>query len=173
MRIKSPKIEESLVRGFVEESNAIEGYVREAYRAEVVATADFLAKERIWVNDVTQLVTVLTHIPMPLRIRKGMDVQVGTYVAPAGGALVVEALVSLLDHVSSDKVTPLINHVAFENLHPYMDGNGRAGRALWAWQMLHYDHRFGIQLGFLHAFYYQLLDEFPSSRQLGGSNESV
>lgn len=47
-------------------------------------------------------------------------------------------------------------HVAFEKLHPFMDGNGRTGRALWAWHM----KQLGLDpfaLSFLHRFYYQTL----------------
>ena len=46
---------------------------------------------------------------------------------------------------------------AYEMLHPFMDGNGRSGRALWAWMML----RLGqdpFALLFLHRFYYQTLE---------------
>ena len=54
--------------------------------------------------------------------------------------------------------TPYDIHRRYETLHPFMDGNGRSGRILWAWQMIHHDIRPGLSLGFLHAFYYQTLD---------------
>ena len=50
---------------------------------------------------------------------------------------------------------PWVFHVQYERLHPFTDGNGRSGRALWAWQMMR--RREGLALGFLHRFYYQTL----------------
>ena len=37
--------------------------------------------------------------------------------------------------------------------HPFTDGNGRSGRALWLWQMNNH-----APFGFLHTFYYQTLE---------------
>ena len=45
----------------------------------------------------------------------------------------------------------------YETLHPFMDGNGRSGRILWAWQMIEHNIAPGLSLGFLHAYYYQTL----------------
>ena len=61
--------------------------------------------------------------------------------------------------------TPFGIHLRYETLHPFMDGNGRSGRILWAWQMLHHDIAPGIRLGFLHAFYYQTLAARPPAEK--------
>lgn len=63
----------------------------------------------------------------------------------------------LLQRVRAGELTPMRAHVEYETLHPFMDGNGRSGRVLWAWQMRR-DGRDPLQLGFLHAFYYQALN---------------
>lgn len=42
-------------------------------------------------------------------------------------------------------------------LHPFMDGNGRTGRAVWAWAMQR-DGQDPFALSFLHRFYYQTLE---------------
>lgn len=53
--------------------------------------------------------------------------------------------------------TPYDVHQQYETLHPFTDGNGRSGRALWLWQMIRDGQR--AQLGFLHTWYYQSLRE--------------
>lgn len=45
-------------------------------------------------------------------------------------------------------------HVVYETLHPFTDGNGRSGRAVWLRQM---GWIVRAPLGFLHHFYYQTL----------------
>jgi Fic family protein len=57
-------------------------------------------------------------------------------------------------NVSTD---PWKCHVRFETLHPFLDGIGRTGRAIWVWQM----QRIGrdpFALPFLHRAYYQSLE---------------
>ncbi len=54
-------------------------------------------------------------------------------------------------------LSPFEAHVAYEKSHPFMDGNGRSGRAIWAWMM----QREGLDpysLQFLHRWYYQSLN---------------
>ncbi len=86
-----------------------------------------------------------------------MNVRVGNHIALEGGPHIIHRLQRILSKANQDCDTPWSVHVAFETLHPYMDGNGRTGRAIWAWQM----QRLGrdpFALPFLHRFYYQTLE---------------
>jgi hypothetical protein len=74
---------------------------------------------------------------------------VGRHLPPRGGP---EIRNHLLDLLLNDDLSAYEQHVAYEVLHPFTDGNGRSGRALWAWRVRDFP------LGFLHTFYYQTLD---------------
>ncbi len=136
---------------FIRESNAIEGISRDPTEAELAAAASFLGLARIEIADLCNLVNVFQPGAV-LRDRRGLDVWIGRHVAPPGGPQIRERLQKLLDHNMHDAYE---THVAYEMLHPFVDGNGRSGRMLWAWQM---GERAALQLGFLHRFYYQALD---------------
>lgn len=147
----------SQILAFVVESNRIEGILRPPSRAEIDASSAFLSLERVRVRDLETFVLACAHAP--LRRRPGMDVQVGDHVAPRGGPDIEPALVELLERAQLNAAHPHAVHYDYEKLHPFMDGNGRSGRILWAWQMLAHGHSPGIALGFLHAFYYQTLSQ--------------
>src|SRR5258705_12367518 len=94
---------------------------------------------------------------MPIRRHKGMNVRVGNHIAPEGAPSIVGRLRRILNNANRASDSPWKVHVAFETLHPYMDGNGRTGRAIWAWQMQGLGHD-PFALPFLHRFYYQTLE---------------
>lgn len=60
----------------------------------------------------------------------------------------------LLDLVNRDPRDPYKIHLLYEDLHPFTDGNGRSGRAIWLWQM---ERQGGTRLSFLHWWYYATL----------------
>lgn len=138
---------------FVAESNRIERIARAPTNREVEATCDFLALETITVNAMADLVWV--YAPgASLRLRKGMDVRVGDHCPPPGGPGIGYSLENILRGARG--ANPFATHVKYETLHPFEDGNGRSGRALWAWQMQQRGDPM-LKLGFLHAWYYQSL----------------
>ena len=158
------------LENFVRESNKIEGILRRPSDIELGATKVFFSLPEIQVGN---LVTLIDFIQPGARLRDriGLDVRVGNYTPPPGGQFVREGLENLLVNMTSalEYWTPYKVHEAYETLHPFTDGNGRSGRALWAWQMLHFDIWPGLQLGFLHAYYYQTLE--ASNGQKDNPNE--
>ena len=138
---------------FVRESNRIEGIHRSPLPHEIMAHREILSASELTISDLRWFVAAVEPGAI-LRDRFGLDVGVGRYVAPRGGPKIVEQLTSLLAEAkrpSSPRDAFLIHH-AYEQLHPFMDGNGRSGRVIWLWMMG------GVApLGFLHHWYYQSL----------------
>lgn len=138
---------------YVAESNRIEGILRPPTQHEIAATREFVNKPALTVPDFEELVSVLApgHV---LRARKGLDVRVGNHIAPRGGPVIRSGLQGIIDEAKTKD--PWTIHVDYERLHPFTDGNGRSGRALWLWMMPE------APLGFLHHFYYQTLQNDPA-----------
>lgn len=146
------------LRKFVEESNRIEG-ILETTREEIAAHRAFFAHRKLSVAKLERFVNEVAGVE--LRKRKDMNVSVGGYYPPAGGPHIKRALANMLARLDEGSSTgtwrsPYELHQAYERLHPFMDGNGRSGRALWAWHRLQLG-RDPFTLGFLHSFYYEAL----------------
>lgn len=136
---------------FIRESNRIEGIHRKPTVAETEATLAFLALPAVGISDLVDLVAVYAPGHKP-RFVAGLDVRVGNHYPPRGGPHIQGYLSQLLEDMTAK--TAYAVHQEYETLHPFTDGNGRSGRALWLWQMG------GISrapLGFLHHWYYQSL----------------
>jgi hypothetical protein len=141
------------VIAFVRESNKIEGILREPTLQEIYATKFFLRLEKLTISELVDLVNVYQPGAKP-RFAAGMNVQVGNHYPPQGGPSVQGQLVHLLGSANIGDLDPWQLHIRYETLHPFMDGNGRSGRAIWLWQM---GVAYRPELGFLHSFYYQTL----------------
>lgn len=136
----------------VTESNRIEG-LGVAQPHEIAAHEELLCAPSLTVSLLQAFVNVVARAA--LRDSHGMNVRVGRHVPPRGGPEIRRNLDLLLDAISHQRLSPWEAHVEYETLHPFMDGNGRSGRAVWLWQMGGIDK---VPLGFLHSWYYQSLD---------------
>ncbi len=143
--------------GFIHESNLIEDVVGYSL-AEFNAYQAFLELPEVTVEDVANLVNVAQPGAL-LRDSFGRDVYIGDYTPPPGGQAIKTELECILKMVVANVRTPLDLHLMYEKLHPFMDGNGRSGRALWAWQMLHF-YTYDLNQGFLEPFYRSVLREY-------------
>lgn len=132
---------------FVRESNRIEG-IPQIRAGDLEAHEEFLALPPT-LEHLCNFVALIAGAA--LRRYPGMNVRVGPHLPHPGGPKIEEELIALL--MRSD-LSPYQFHQRYETLHPFLDGNGRSGRALWLRQMG------GIErapLGFLHTWYYQSL----------------
>lgn len=145
------------VERFVTESNQIEGIFRPPTAGEISAHTDLWNKDHIVLGDVVEFVQRITSAP--LRSREGMTVVAGNHVPPPGGPDIAELLTQWLREIQAGnlKRDPYQSHARYEQLHPFMDGNGRSGRALWAWHMMKLG-RDPFVLPFLQLWYYATLD---------------
>lgn len=146
---------------FLAESNAIENITTPPTDRDAEIARGFIDLPRIRVADVVAFQATIAP-GKPLRDKPGMNVQIGGDTPMPGGPQIGVELGNLLHQVQKDghylNRSPRMAHIEFEKLHPFLDGNGRTGRLLWAWHM---QHR-GLDpfaLPFLRTFYYQTLGE--------------
>jgi len=138
---------------FIKESNAIENIHRDPTKKEIKEYNRFLDLDAVTIQDLEKFVSVNApgHI---LRDREGVNVYIGGQCAPLGGASLPYKLLTILDDM--EEAGAYSTHVKYEHLHPFTDGNGRSGRALWLWQTKKlYEYIPHFRLGFLLENYYQ------------------
>lgn len=146
------------------EIEEIDGHVKAFYEMENWMLSDNFTEIRP--DHIVKLHTTLMQDLLPpywLGIRKKM-IQIGGRLGPP--PLVVRHLlekwcekVNTLEYPTEQDI--LQAHLAYEYIHPFMDGNGRSGRLLWLW--LRYKHGYGFgcfESKTKFKEYYPLFDQF-------------
>lgn len=130
------------LKKFVAESNRIEG-IDDVSRKDMEAHENLLARPHLAVRDIEQFVSLVQPNAI-LRRPVGLNVRVGNHIAPAGGPKIEPALEAILKSANNLMDSPAklgfdvsygayVTHLDYEDLHPFSDGNGRSGRAIWLW----------------------------------------
>ena len=140
---------------FIAESNRIEGITRPPTVAEISEMDRFLSLPTVSIDDLVALAGIFQP-DAALRDRIGLNVRIGDYYPPKGGPYIRAILSNILADANQETSSAYQAHHDYERLHPFTDGNGRSGRALWLWMM---QKTGGAPLGFLHHWYYQSLAE--------------
>lgn len=154
------------LKEFVQESNRIESIFREPTDAELLAHNTFIMHEELTVAILQRFVDTVQPGAL-LRSQPGLNVRVGNHTAPTGGPKILSDLEKLLTQTRDGD--PYTIHRQYEILHPFTDGNGRSGRALWLWMMdRQRKSAHALKLGFLHTWYYQSLANQQSPSDVKG-----
>lgn len=158
--------------GLIHESNIIEKIpdIRVA-EGQLVRYLDFLDGD-LTIENVVRFAQYICPEGR-LRAEVGMNVGVGRHVAPSGGPLIPIMLAAYLRDCNAEPRGSLLSlHHRMLFIHPFMDGNGRASRAIlmwmarrthsgpdsWIWDSM-------LRRGFLTTWYYMTLDAMDAETE--------
>lgn len=150
---------------FIRESNAIEGIYDEAEIKQSLHAWEFLIEqEEISHGVICKVQKMITinqtnlqpHMRGYYRTMSKTNVSVGGRHAP-DFSLVDSLMQGWLDDLA--KMTPLVAHVRFESIHPFVDGNGRTGRMIYWYHCIKTGQHPFFYEGKKRDIYYRLFDQ--------------
>lgn len=143
---------------FQAESNLIER-MPVVRQEEVVALRTLLDASQLTVGELVAYVSVIQPNAILRDNASVGNAWVSDYEAPPSGRAAMQLLDTLLYRINSTgalkDITPHEAYCRYECIHPFTDGNGRSGRALWLWM-----HKGKAPQGFLNEFHYETLEMF-------------
>lgn len=130
---------------YISESNKIEGIFDPTEDTQSMLAWDFISSKASITHDVikkTQKMITLHQEELAPNMR-GYYRDVSKTIVTVGGRLCAAPLIvpMLMDNIVLDmkdwrKQDPVVMHIRFEKVHPFVDGNGRTGRMILWWHQL-------------------------------------
>lgn len=157
-------IESISLFSFAQKSNLIEGiddYGRHLKHAE--SLGKFLNYKDL---RITRLEKFVKEIEPQAFLRKELNhgAVIGGRLAPPG-PISIYKLDELLRNINMREIEPWQAHAEYEYIHPFIDGNGRSGRAVWLWMMVKlYGEERAFRYPFLRYYYYQTLGDYAERK---------
>jgi Fic family protein len=148
---------------FLSESNAIEGvYDDQSLEDSELAWKYLLHNKKLTIYSILKTHKILMqHHMWDAGSFRDVNVRVGNYRA-INHQFVPGAMRNWISGINknlgSANATPIyLDHIAFEKIHPFRDGNGRMGRILYNWERLKNGYKIEVFLYEKRQLYYDSL----------------
>lgn len=125
-RLSKNILDNYLLSGMIDDKRLItqsKRTLRLAKKVDILTESDILRLHSIMIEGFL----AVEHIG----VYRNCSVRVGNYVPPSYNR-VPNLMNEFIDAFNKKELSPLELHYMFESIHPFVDGNGRLGRILWA-----------------------------------------
>jgi len=155
------------IEKYIKESNAIEGIFDEAEIKQSLVAWEYLNEQTdLSHGDIMKVQKIITLNQKELKPNQrgyyrgmaGNDVEVSVGGRHAPSYVMVEDLMrGWLEDMN--QMSPLIAHIRFESIHPFVDGNGRTGRMIYWYHCLKVGKVPFLYEGSKRDIYYKLFEQ--------------